>query len=179
MKIYTKTGDNGQTALFSGERVAKHHALVETYGTVDETNSLLGVALAQQLQTPVAAAVRSLQALLFQLGADLATLPGERNIQRITEAEILAMESAMDEISAHLPALRHFILPGGTPGAATLQLARTVSRRAERRAVEAAEDLPLNPQALILLNRLSDYLFLLARWENFLARQEEPVWKPL
>jgi cob(I)alamin adenosyltransferase len=178
MKIYTKTGDRGETALFSGERVAKNHALVETYGTVDETNSLLGLALAHGLSTPVADAVEALQAQLFRLGADLATLPGERKLQRISAEEVQTMDSAMDRIAEEIPPLRYFILPGGTTGAATLQVARAVSRRAERRALQASLEFPLNPQAMILLNRLSDYLFLLGRWENHLAGQPEQAWKP-
>jgi len=176
VKIYTRTGDKGETGLFSGERVSKTHSLVEAYGTVDETNSLLGVALAHGLQPAVAGATENLQSLLFRLGADLATLQGGRAVDRISPEEVAAMEQAMDAVAADLPATRHFLLPGGTPGGAALHLARATVRRAERAALRAADEYKLNPQALILLNRLSDYLFLLARQENHLAGTDESVW---
>jgi cob(I)alamin adenosyltransferase len=178
VKIYTKTGDRGETGLFSGERVPKTHALVEAYGTLDETNSTLGIALAQNLHPEVKVAVGSLQKLLFRIAADLATLPGKREVARIGENEIQEIEGAMDSLTALLPAMHHFILPGGNPGAASLQLARAVIRRAERAAIRASEDYTVNPQVLIILNRLSDFLFLLARRENQLSGAPEPIWKP-
>jgi cob(I)alamin adenosyltransferase len=178
VKIYTKTGDRGETGLFSGERVSKSHLLVEAYGTVDEANSLLGVALSHGLHPEVEKTVKNLQSLLFRLGADLATLPGKRDVARIDNDEITAMESEMDAVTAALPAIHHFILPGGNPGAASLQLARAVIRRAERAAIRAAEEFPISAGALILLNRLSDFLFLLARLENHLSGTRESIWEP-
>jgi cob(I)alamin adenosyltransferase len=177
VKIYTKTGDEGQTGLFSGERVDKSHRLVEAYGTLDELNSQLGVVLAARPQEEIRTLLHRLQILLFDAGADLATRPGHRTIRRIEAEDVAAMESQMDAISERLPALRAFILPGGTPAAAALQLARTVARRAERAALRAHESDPVNGQLLILLNRISDYLFLLARLENFLAGEPETEWR--
>lgn len=176
MKIYTKTGDEGTTGLFSGERVEKSHPLVVAYGTVDECNAHLGVALSAGCLPPVAQTVEHLQDLLFLVGADLATLPGARSIRRISLEDVENLEKTMDALQELLPPLRSFVLPGGSPAAAHLQLARTVCRRAEREAFAAARAHPVNPQALLLLNRLSDYLFLLARQQNHLSGTPERPW---
>jgi cob(I)alamin adenosyltransferase len=176
MKIYTKTGDNGTTGLFSGERVEKDHPLVAAYGTVDECNSVIGLALSASPTEPVAVALTELQNLLFTLGADMATRPGGREIRRISADDIQKIEHAMDALDAALPKLQCFILPGGPPAAAHLQVARAVCRRAEREAFAASRSQAVNPEALHLLNRLSDYLFLLARRENQLAGGTETPW---
>ena len=165
-KIYTKTGDAGETGLYSGERVSKTNPLIATCGTIDELNSHLGAALAARPVERVAEELRPLQGLLFELAADLATLPGSREIRRIDAVDIARIERGIDEASAALPPLREFIPPGGTPAAAQIHIARTVARRAEREALAASASHPLNPRALVFLNRLSDLLFTLARLEN-------------
>jgi cob(I)alamin adenosyltransferase len=178
VKIYTKTGDAGETGLFSGERVPKDHLLVRAYGTLDELNSHLGVVLASQPCEEVALSIRRLQTLLFDAGADLATRPGGRAVRRIDSKDVVDLETQMDLLQARLPALRNFILPGGTPAAAQLQLARAVARRCERETCAAQREFPLTPALLLFLNRLSDYLFLLARLENHLAGVPETKWEP-
>ncbi len=182
MKIYTKTGDEGETGLFSGQRVFKADPLVEAYGTVDELTAVLGVALAHGLAEPVVLAVRKLQSLCFELGADLATPLGAGgaggSVRRMGEEEVRAMEDEMDVLTRELPELRAFILPGGNLGASYLQLARTVCRRAERAAFLASRSAEVNRGALIFLNRVSDFLFLLSRYQNFLVGEREPEWKP-
>lgn len=178
MKIYTKTGDGGETGLFSGERVAKDHLLVRAYGTIDELNSVLGVVLASQPAEEVAVYVHRLQILLFEAGADLATRPEGRAVRRIDPDDVADLEKRLDLLLERLPNLRSFVLPGGTPAAAHLQLARAVARRAEREACTAHREFPLNHALLLFLNRLSDYLFLLGRLENHLAGVGETKWEP-
>lgn len=165
-KIYTKTGDGGQTGLYSGERISKTDPLITACGTVDELNSHLGAVLAARPVERVAAVIRPLQAMLFELGADLATLPGPRKIRRMDETDIQRVECQIDEAASILPELHEFEPPGGTPAAAQIHIARTVARRAERDALVAAASHPLNHRALVFLNRLSDLLFSLARLEN-------------
>lgn len=170
-KIYTKTGDAGTTALASGDRRPKHDLRIEAYGTVDETNSVVGLA---RLATAQAApdldmALARIQNDLFDLGADLATPESENPAYpplRVTEAQVSAIEAEIDRMNADLSPLRSFVLPGGSPAAAHLHLARTVSRRAERLMTELAEREPVNRQALIYMNRLSDFFFVAARHAN-------------
>ncbi len=177
MKIYTRTGDDGSTSLFSGDRVPKSHLRVEAYGTVDELNSVLGVARSARPTAPVETLLASLQSELFQLGADLAT-PGEsRHVTRIDENQIAALEAEIDRMDTKLPTLKNFILPGGTPAAAHLHVARTICRRAERQTVLLAAHDAVNAHAVTYLNRLSDFLFTLARYENLLAGVPEPLWR--
>jgi cob(I)alamin adenosyltransferase len=178
VKIYTKTGDNGETGLFSGERVPKDHLLVCAYGTLDELNSQLGVVLAAQPHEEVAVLVHRLQSLLFDAGADLATRLEGRAVRRIDAHDVADLEKRMDLLQERLPSLKNFILPGGTPAAAQLQLARAIARRAERETFSAQRDFPLNPALLLFLNRLSDYLFLVGRLENHLAGVTETKWEP-
>lgn len=178
MKIYTRTGDEGETSLFAGGRVRKDDLRVETYGTVDELNSLLGLARAQRLPTPADGWVEAIQNALFTLGADLAT-PLESSpawLVRMTAAPITALEEGIDTMDADLEPLKAFILPGGTLAAATIHVARTVCRRAERLCVALAGEGGANPEALRYLNRLSDYLFTLARWVNLQAGEAETKW---
>lgn len=178
MKIYTKTGDDGTTSLFSGGRVAKNHLRVETYGTVDELNSYLGVARSFKPSEKTNELLEKVQNQLFRLGADLAT-PMDAKAEwlvRITPEEIMWLETSIDELTGLLPELKNFVLPGGVPAAAHLQLARTICRRAERLLVSLAEHEAINDQALIYLNRLSDWLFTLARYENFQAGESETKW---
>ncbi|GAB4181176.1 MAG: cob(I)yrinic acid a,c-diamide adenosyltransferase [Terrimicrobiaceae bacterium] len=179
MKIYTRTGDSGDTGLFSGQRVSKGHSLVEAYGTVDELNSALGLAGAMTKESEISDVVSRLQELLFEVGADLATLPGGREVRRLGAREISQLEEGIDRMTAGLPVKHAFILPGGTPAAAQLHVARTVCRRAERDVARSiGEGLPVNPLAMAFLNRLSDYLFVLARRENQLAGLPEREWVP-
>lgn len=178
MKLYTRTGDDGSTSLFSGGRVPKHHLRVESYGTVDELNSVLGLARAHQPSAPTDADLGRIQHQLFNLGADLATpLDAPTNyVVRMDAAPITWLEESIDRMTAELPALTYFILPGGSPAGATLHIARTVCRRAERLVTQLHEDEPIGEFVLPYLNRLSDYLFTLARWENQQAGISEEKW---
>ncbi len=175
VKIYTKTGDAGQTGLFSGERVSKDHPLVNTYGTVDEMNSVLGLARAlHDRDDRLGDILRLLQSELFNLGADLAS--GKPKPERIGERHIERLEEYIDDLTAGLPELRAFILPTGHPVAAHLHLARTVCRRAERLAVAAQADAKFDAVLLRYLNRLADLLFVLAREANRVYGVAEAPW---
>ena len=179
MKIYTKTGDAGETGLFGGARVSKAAGRVETYGEVDELNSAIGVARASGLAPSVDAILGRVQSELFDLGAELATTPGkEHNLTtpRIDEARVEALEHAIDEHEAPLAPLKNFVLPGGAPQAAHLHLARCICRRAERHLVALAADETLRPELLRYLNRLSDLLFTLARFQNHQANLPDVPW---
>jgi cob(I)alamin adenosyltransferase len=183
MKIYTRGGDSGDTALFGGVRVGKDHPRVAAYGTVDELNSVLGWALTQVSAGAGGELLGRIQHDLFALGSDLATpapaegrrrpdtppLPGER---------IAEMEWWMDEADSDLPPLRRFVLPGGTPGAAALHVARSVCRRAERAVVTLAASESIDSVVLAYLNRLSDLLFVFARLENARTAQGDVLWDP-
>jgi cob(I)alamin adenosyltransferase len=179
MKIYTRTGDDGTTGLFSGDRVAKTSLRIEAHGSVDELNSVLGVARAATPQPRVGEMLRVVQSQLFAAGADLATPhTAKPAIPRVGAAETTWLESEIDEMTAMLPPLRTFILPGGTAAAAQLQLGRAIARRAERDVLRLAAAEPINPELPVYLNRLSDFLFTLARFENFLAGRAEEPWVP-
>jgi cob(I)alamin adenosyltransferase len=182
MKIYTRTGDKGETALFGGGRVPKGHGRVEAYGTVDELNAVIGFACTQVRDASIAERLERLQHDLFALGADLATPPARGGRKRpatpdVPEERIAEMEGWIDEADAELPALRAFVLPGGTAGAAALHVARTVCRRAERAAVRLAADEPVGELVIPFLNRLSDLLFTLARLENHRGGQGDVEWR--
>lgn len=178
MKIYTKTGDDGSTSLFSGGRVSKTDLRVEAYGTVDELNSVLGVVRAQTPHAQTSAWIEHVQNQLFYLGADLATpLDAKAEwIVRLDAAAIAWLEESIDQMTAELPELRHFILPGGSAAAAQIHVARTVCRRAERISVALSAHEDIGPHAVIYLNRLSDFLFTLARWENQQSGIAEAQW---
>ena len=171
-KIYTRTGDEGTTGLVDGSRVSKASALMQAIGDVDEANSAIGVAVVALGDDPLAAALERIQNDLFDLGADLATpanddgfAPSEM-VLRIVPAQVERLEREIDAMNVHLAPLRSFILPGGSPQAAALHLARAISRRAERSAVAATHDVALNPAALAYVNRLSDFLFVASRAVN-------------
>ncbi|MGQ0548407.1 MAG: cob(I)yrinic acid a,c-diamide adenosyltransferase [Armatimonadota bacterium] len=168
-KIYTRTGDSGETGLYGGGRVSKDDPRVEAYGTVDEANSALGV-LAAYLDGETGAAILSVQRTLFDIGAELATPQPGRSASRahaaVTGELVEALERLIDQWEAELPALRQFILPGGSPEAAHCHVARALVRRAERRTVTLARSAEVNPEILRYLNRLSDCLFVLARLLN-------------
>ena len=178
MKIYTRGGDQGETSLFGGRRVAKDHVRIESYGQVDELNALLGVALLHVDHPQLQERLRRIQSELFTLGADLATPLDVASdyVVRMDQAPVARLEQEIDQAEAELPPLRHFILPGGGAGAAHLHLARTVCRRAERATARLAGQEPVNPAALVYLNRLSDWLFVMARLVNHREGQAETPW---
>jgi cob(I)alamin adenosyltransferase len=182
MKIYTRTGDTGETALFGGGRVSKAHPRVRAYGTLDELNAFVGRALASLGEGAIRERLSRVQHDLFALGAVLATPPptGARrrpDVPDLPTDRIAEMETWMDEADRELQPLRNFILPGGTPAAADLHLCRTVCRRAEREVVEVAEDDPDAARLIRYLNRLSDLLFVFARLENHRAGEEDVIWR--
>jgi cob(I)alamin adenosyltransferase len=164
-KVVTKTGDQGATALIGGQRVSKGSLRVAAYGEVDELNSVLGLAAAHLQDPQCRDMVHELQHLLFTLGADLASPEGVE-VPRVSEQHVEQLEQLLDGLMDELPPLEEFILPGGGPGGATLHVARTVARRAERTVVALQQETSLNPQAIIFLNRLSDLLFVMARVAN-------------
>lgn len=181
MKIYTKTGDAGDTGLFGGERVKKSDARVDAYGSVDETNALLGVARAAALPAALDAILERVQAELFVLGAELATPPDHRDRLRlplIAESQIMALEADIDRLEADLSPLQSFIVPGGSAGASALHHARTVCRRAERGVVAIIESAQLRGELVVYLNRLSDLLFVMARHANHTAGVSDVAWAP-
>ncbi len=180
MKLYTKTGDDGTTGLFGGARVPKASARVDAYGTVDETNAAIGVARACGGPPEIDATLAQVQEDLFALGAELACTPGRESklgMAPLGSDEIARLERAIDEVDPACPPLKTFILPGGSPLAAALHLARTVCRRAER-AVLAMSDGPIRPDLVVYLNRLSDLLFALARYANVRAKTPDMPWNP-
>ena len=179
VKIYTKTGDAGDTSLFDNSRVSKADARVDAYGEVDEVNACLGAAIAAGLDSDIAIVLQGVQKDLFAVGARLAD-PASRIAGRVTKAavttqQIEALELTIDRLDAELPPLRRFILPGGSPAGALLHLARTVCRRAERRVV-ALGAASVAPAVVIYLNRLSDLLFVMARAANHRAGVPETEW---
>jgi cob(I)alamin adenosyltransferase len=180
-KIYTRTGDTGETGLVDGSRVSKAHPRMAAIGDVDEANSAIGVAIAALEEGPAREMLTRIQNEMFDLGADLATpgedfTPGEMTL-RIIAAQVARLEREIDEMNAALTPLTSFILPGGLPAAAQLHLARAIVRRAERAAVAANADAALNPQAIVYINRLSDHLFVLARVLN-MAAGGDILWYP-
>jgi cob(I)alamin adenosyltransferase len=182
MKIYTKTGDAGQTSLFGGGRVSKDHQRVAAYGMVDEVNAAIGAAVARVEDPDVGRRLQSLQHDLFALGAVLATPPQDDgtphpHLPPMPRSRVDDMETWMDEAERELPELRQFVLPGGTDGAATLHLARTTCRRAERAVVHLATLEAVDADVVRFLNRLSDLLFTLARLENHRAGRPDVLWE--
>jgi cob(I)alamin adenosyltransferase len=180
-KIYTKTGDTGLTGLGGGQRVPKDSLRVETYGTVDELNSQIGVALAAGLCDRLTAELTLIQNELFDLGSDLATpatSQARHPVPTVEPRHIEKLERLIDELNEVVGPLANFLLPGGSPGAAQLHVARTVCRRAERAVTTLARDEPTGPTVLPYLNRLSDALFVMARFENHERGVSEPLWQP-
>jgi cob(I)alamin adenosyltransferase len=180
-RIYTKTGDEGMTGLGGGQRVPKDSLRVETYGTVDELNSQIGVALATGLCERLASELPAIQNQLFDLGSDLATpatSQARHPVPTVQARHIQALEELIDELNGIVGPLTNFLLPGGSPGAAQLHVARTVCRRAERNATALARDETIGATVLPYLNRLSDALFVMARYENHERGISEPLWEP-
>jgi cob(I)alamin adenosyltransferase len=192
-RVYTRHGDAGQTRLVGGQRVPKHDARIEAYGTVDELNAFLGVARETLREsaasappsgapglTELAAILVRVQHELFNLGSILATLPEDVHPKqpRVTQADVDALEAEMDRCQEALAPLRSFVLPGGSRLNAELHVARTVCRRAERRATELATQTEVDPMAIKYLNRLSDALFVWSRWASLLLGAAESLWEP-
>ncbi len=179
MKIYTKKGDTGNTSLFGGQTVSKSASRIESYGTVDELNSILGVVRSFGVHPHIDEWLSILQHQLFILGADLAT-PKNSNtrIDRISQKEIDFLETCIDQMDEELPSLKNFILPGGTTAAASLHHARTVCRRAERLTVACAMEVELSEMTVKYLNRLSDFLFMVGRFENLKSGTGDVDWIP-
>ncbi|PVE22365.1 cob(I)yrinic acid a,c-diamide adenosyltransferase [Microvirga sp. KLBC 81] len=171
-RIYTRTGDKGTTALAAGGRRPKHDLRIEAFGTVDETNACIGMVRLHTKELPIDAMLNRIQNDLFDLGADLATVETDKPLPyeplRITQGQVDRLEREIDELNADLEPLRSFVLPGGTPAAAALHLARTVCRRAERNVVELMQkpNEKISPEAVKYLNRLSDFLFVASRYVN-------------
>lgn len=177
--MYTRRGDKGETSLYGPRRVPKDSPRVEAYGTVDELNSYIGVILSGCTNQNVSASLKKIQNLLFVAGADLATDAGSApKIPRIGDGDTKTVEKMTDDMLERLPTLSDFILPGGSKLAAELQFARAVCRRAERRIVTAASTEKINPELIPFFNRLSSYLFNLARHVNVLQETPEEPWKP-
>ncbi len=181
MKIYTKTGDKGQTSLLRGGRVPKHHPRVDVYGTMDELNSQIGLVRALNEDTAVEEKLDWIQERLHVLCSDVAAPPSDTEedarIPRISEDNVTRLERMIDEMDEDLPQLMNFILPGGNPAGAALHVARTICRRGERRLTEIAEmGEAINEHSLTFVNRLSDTLFTLARWTNHRAGSDETPW---
>jgi cob(I)alamin adenosyltransferase len=178
MKIYTRTGDSGQTGLGGGRRISKSALRVETYGEVDELNASLGVARAQIAHPEVQTVLGEIQRDLFSMGALLSDPDGKVSSDKVTleTTDVTRLEKHIDRFESRLPALTRFILPGGVPGGALLQQARSVCRRAERKLVALAETEPVPDPLLVYLNRLSDLLFVLSRAENQHQNSKEETW---
>ena len=186
MKLYTRTGDDGKTGLFSGDRVGKDHPRIEAYGTVDELNACIGLVVSAiegdaGPDTKLRDLLGSIQSRCFDLGADLATPEGARNsekVSRIDDADVKVLENAIDHYQAAAPEISCFVLPGGCELASRLHLARTVCRRAERLMVHLGHAEPVTPEAIRWVNRLSDLLFAMSRAANHAAGVADVPWKP-
>lgn len=187
MKIYTKTGDSGTTALFGGSRVPKYHLRIESYGTVDELNSIIGLIRSQDIDEKSKKDLIQIQNQLFTMGSTLATDPAKAflksgkerlKIEKVSENNILFLENAIDKMNESLPPITSFVLPGGNTEVSYCHLARTICRRAERRVTELNFHEEVDPVILQYLNRLSDYLFVLARKLSHDMGVEEIPWLP-
>jgi cob(I)alamin adenosyltransferase len=180
MKIYTKTGDKGVTSLIGGTRVPKFHLRIEAYGTVDELNSHIGLIRCQPMDRHYEQVLKEIQDRLFTIGASLAADPetSRMKIPDLQLEDISLLETEMDEMNSVLPELRHFILPGGNTTVSYCHIARCICRRAERTTVHLASESFVDEKMTVYLNRLSDYLFVLARKLNFDAKTEESIWIP-
>jgi len=178
-KVYTRTGDDGRTGLGGGQRVLKDSPRIEAYGTVDELNSAIGVALAAGPVPELAEKLRAIQNELFHLGSDLCIVEEDKArmpVPKIEERHVTALETTMDALTEKLTPLENFVLPGGAPAAAALHVARTVCRRAERRVFALSRTEPVGPHTIVYLNRLSDALFVMARYENAKRGVPDVLW---
>lgn len=182
MKIYTKTGDKGETGLFGGERVSKHSTRLDAYGTVDELNSFLGLAILEVNNQEIKSIIKEIQQKLFVVGSDLATPQTEKNqklkITRTPDEYIDETERLIDKFESQLDELKNFILPGGSKGSALLHICRTIARRAEREIVALKNTEEIGNNIVIFLNRLSDLFFVLSRFENKYSNIPDTKWIP-
>jgi len=180
MKIYTRTGDRGETSLIGGTRLPKFHLRIECYGTVDELNSHIGLILCQNIDPKQQEVLRDIQDRLFTIGAALAADPekSRMKIPALHESDVLLLEAEIDRMNESLPELKHFVLPGGNVMAAHCHIARCVCRRAERLVFQLASSAFVDEKMTVYLNRLSDYLFVLARKLNMDAQTPEIIWIP-
>ncbi|WP_113661365.1 cob(I)yrinic acid a,c-diamide adenosyltransferase [Pedobacter nanyangensis] len=180
MKIYTKTGDKGITSLIGGTRVAKHHIRIESYGTVDELNSYIGLIGCQEIDPHHQSVLKEIQDRLFTVGASLAADPekSKMKIPDLLEEDIALLETEIDQMNEVLPELKHFILPGGNTTVSYCHIARCVCRRAERLTVALSESSFVDSKVTVYLNRLSDYLFILGRKLGYDAKAVENIWLP-
>ncbi|HEY0176547.1 MAG TPA: cob(I)yrinic acid a,c-diamide adenosyltransferase [Pedobacter sp.] len=180
MKIYTKTGDKGETSLIGGTRVPKFHLRIDCYGTVDELNSYIGLIGCQDIDPHAKAILKEIQDRLFTIGSSLASDP-EKSRMKIPDlhlSDITLLEEEMDQMNAILPELKHFVLPGGNTVVSYCHIARCICRRAERLTVHLATESEVDNQITVYLNRLSDYLFVLARKLSFDTKADENIWLP-
>jgi len=180
MKIYTKTGDRGETSLIGGTRVPKYHLRIECYGTVDELNSYIGLIQCQDIDAHAKQVLKEIQDRLFTIGSSLAADPEKSRMQipDLKAEDITLLEEEMDRMNEVLPELKHFILPGGNTIVSHCHIARCICRRAERLAVHLAAESNVDNQVTVYLNRLSDYLFVLARKLGFDQNADENLWLP-
>ncbi len=182
MKIYTKTGDKGETGLFGGERVSKYSQRIIAYGTIDELNAYIGLAALEVKDDGVKAELLKIQNKLFTVGTDLATPDNEKtkklNINRTPSSFYEEIENLIDDYDSRLDELKNFIIPGGSKGAALLHICRTVCRRAEREVVALNNAVKIENNIFIFLNRLSDLLFVLSRFENKVSNHPDIIWDP-
>jgi len=180
MKIYTKTGDRGSTSLLGGSRVPKHHLRIESYGTLDELNSYIGLLRDQQPSADVKEQLLEIQDRLFTLGSLLASEPGKSKVKipEISEHDVVYLENCIDRMNETLPEMRNFVLPGGHPAVSVCHVARCVCRRAERIIVHLSEESEVPAVVLEYMNRLSDYLFVLSRKLTLDFGASETPWKP-
>jgi cob(I)alamin adenosyltransferase len=180
MKIYTKTGDEGTTALFGGKRVSKADTRIDSYGTVDELNSWIGLVRDQEINSKRKTLLLEIQDRLFTVGSTLATDPSNKKVKipELVDEDVLLLEREIDSMEADLQPMRSFVLPGGHPSISFVHIARTVCRRAERLVIALHNTEPVDPIALKYLNRLSDYLFVLSRKMAVEMGVEESPWKP-
>ncbi len=182
MSIVTRTGDLGETSFASGERVSKDDIRIETYGTLDELNSVIGVTLTFMYDETVRSILTRVQNDLFTLGAELASLSPKTEelklqLPKVTPQHVIDVERDIVQLEEKLPVQKSFILPNGTPASCFLHFTRTICRRAERCTVAISRDFHVNPQVLRYLNRLSDLLYLLARWANKEVKEQQPIYK--
>ena len=180
MKIYTKTGDDGSTSLFGGTRVQKNNIRINAYGTIDELNSVIGIAVSGDINDEIKFELENIQNVLFQIGSELASTENVKSniIKRTSEEDVKNLETLIDKFDEKLPPLKNFILPGGNNSAAQLHIARTVCTTAERIIVELKEFELVSKNVLIYVNRLSDLFFVLARYQNLSQSTAEIIWKP-
>lgn len=176
-RIYTRGGDKGMTSLGTGERVAKDSSRIEAYGSIDELNSLLGVALAESCHADIHTILTAVQNDLFVLGGNLAFPKEDKSVPAISKERLQQIEGQIDQLESALPPLQNFILPGGSKPAAYLHLARAVCRRAERLVVSLSHQVEIQTGVISYLNRLSDMLFVMARYQNFMDQTAETIWR--